>query len=47
VKFAAIVLAAGRSSDVDGALILLGDMPAVEDSVLGALMAAFTGRDAI
>jgi molybdenum cofactor cytidylyltransferase len=35
------------SSDDDGALILLGDMPAVEDSVLGALMAAFTGRDAI
>ena len=35
------------SSDVDGALIMLGDMPAVEDSVLGALMAAFTGHDAI
>jgi len=35
------------SSDVDGAVILLGDMPAVEESVLGALMAAFTGRDAI
>ena len=31
----------------DGALILLGDMPAVEVSVLGALMAAFTGRDGI
>jgi molybdenum cofactor cytidylyltransferase len=31
----------------DGALILLGDMPAVDGSVLGDLMAAFTGRDAI
>ena len=33
--------------DSDGALILLGDMPAVEGSVLSALMAAFTARDAI
>jgi molybdenum cofactor cytidylyltransferase len=33
--------------DSDGALILLGDMPAVEGSVLIALMAAFTGPDAI
>ena len=33
--------------DSDGALILLGDMPAVEGPVLSALMAAFTGRDAI
>ena len=33
--------------DSDGALILLGDMPAVEGSALGALLAAFTGRDAI
>jgi molybdenum cofactor cytidylyltransferase len=33
--------------DSDGALILLGDMPAVESSVLRALMAAFTGADAI
>jgi molybdenum cofactor cytidylyltransferase len=33
--------------DSDGALILLGDMPAVETSVLGALTAAFTGREAI
>jgi molybdenum cofactor cytidylyltransferase len=33
--------------DSDGALILLGDMPTVEGSVLRALMAAFTGRDAI
>jgi molybdenum cofactor cytidylyltransferase len=35
------------SPDVDGALILLGDMPAVDTRVLDALMAAFTGRDAI
>jgi molybdenum cofactor cytidylyltransferase len=43
-------LRAGLSAvppDSDGALILLGDMPAVEVSVLGALLAAFTGRDAI
>jgi molybdenum cofactor cytidylyltransferase len=33
--------------DSDGALILLGDMPAVEVSALGALLAAFNGRDAI
>jgi molybdenum cofactor cytidylyltransferase len=33
--------------DSDGALILLGDMPAVEAEVIRALMAAFTGRDAI
>jgi molybdenum cofactor cytidylyltransferase len=33
--------------DCDGALILLGDMPAVEPSVLGALTASFTGHDAI
>ena len=32
---------------IDGALILLGDMPEIETSVLGALMAAFTGRSAI
>ena len=32
---------------IDGALILLGDMPEVEDSVLSALMAAFTGGSAI
>jgi molybdenum cofactor cytidylyltransferase len=35
------------SSDVDGALILLGDMPAVDAPVLRALMTAFTGADAI
>jgi molybdenum cofactor cytidylyltransferase len=43
-------LKAGLSAlppDSDGALILLGDMPAIEGSVLSALMAAFTGRDAI
>lgn len=33
--------------DSDGALILLGDMPAVEVEVIRALIAAFTGRDAI
>jgi molybdenum cofactor cytidylyltransferase len=33
--------------DCDGALILLGDMPAIDASVLRALTAAFTGRDAI
>lgn len=33
--------------DCDGALILLGDMPAVEAAVLDTLIAAFTGRDAI
>jgi molybdenum cofactor cytidylyltransferase len=32
---------------IDGALILLGDMPKVEASVLTALMAAFTGGSAI
>ena len=32
---------------IDGALILLGDMPEVEGSVLRALMAAFTGTNAI
>ena len=32
---------------IDGALILLGDMPEVEASVLGALMVAFTGTNAI
>ncbi len=34
-------------SDSDGALILLGDMLAVEGADLDALMAAFTGPDAI
>ena len=33
--------------DSNGALILLGDMPGVESSVLRALMAAFTGAGAI
>ncbi len=33
--------------DSDGALICLGDMPEVEASVLRALMAAFTGANAI
>src|SRR5262249_56644733 len=32
---------------IDGALILLGDMPGIETSVLTALMAAFTGPAAI
>ncbi|MFZ0397079.1 MAG: nucleotidyltransferase family protein [Methyloceanibacter sp.] len=32
---------------IDGALILLGDMPEVESSVLTALVAAFTGESAI
>ena len=32
---------------IDGALILLGDMPEVETSVLTALVAAFTGESAI
>jgi molybdenum cofactor cytidylyltransferase len=32
---------------IDGALILLGDMPEVETSVLAALMTAFTGPAAI
>jgi molybdenum cofactor cytidylyltransferase len=43
-------LKAGLSAlppDCDGALILLGDMPAIDASVLGALITAFTGRDAI
>jgi molybdenum cofactor cytidylyltransferase len=34
-------------SGIDGALILLGDMPEVETSVLSALVAAFTGASAI
>jgi molybdenum cofactor cytidylyltransferase len=34
-------------SGVDGALVLLGDMPEVEGSVLRSLMAAFTGMSAI
>jgi molybdenum cofactor cytidylyltransferase len=34
-------------SGVDGALVLLGDMPEVEGSVLLALMASFTGESAI
>jgi len=34
-------------ADIDGALILLGDMPEVETSVLAALMAAFTSESAI
>jgi molybdenum cofactor cytidylyltransferase len=34
-------------SGIDGALILLGDMPEVEASVLSALMASFTGMSAI
>lgn len=33
--------------DSDGALILLGDMPGIEVSVLDALIAVFTGPDAI
>jgi molybdenum cofactor cytidylyltransferase len=32
---------------IDGALILLGDMPEIEASLLTALMAAFTGASAI
>ena len=32
---------------IDGALILLGDMPEIETSVLAALIAAFTGPAAI
>jgi molybdenum cofactor cytidylyltransferase len=43
-------LRAGLSAlpvDIDGALILLGDMPEVEASVLSALMATFTGTSAI
>jgi molybdenum cofactor cytidylyltransferase len=32
---------------IDGALILLGDMPEIETSVLTALVAAFTGENAI
>lgn len=43
-------LKAGLSAlppDCDGALILLGDMPAIDASVLGALTASFTGSDAI
>jgi molybdenum cofactor cytidylyltransferase len=34
-------------TEIDGALILLGDMPEVEASVLSALMAAFTEMSAI
>jgi molybdenum cofactor cytidylyltransferase len=34
-------------ASIDGALILLGDMPEIEASVLTALMAAFTGANAI
>jgi molybdenum cofactor cytidylyltransferase len=37
----------GLPPDSDGALILLGDMPTVDDPVLSDLMAAFTGRDGI
>jgi molybdenum cofactor cytidylyltransferase len=37
----------GLPAAIDGALILLGDMPAVGTGVLGALMAAFTGANAI
>ena len=43
-------LRAGLSAlpvEIDGALILLGDMPEVEASVLSALMSAFTGTSAI
>lgn len=32
---------------IDGALVCLGDMPDVEPTILRALMAAFTGADAI
>jgi molybdenum cofactor cytidylyltransferase len=32
---------------IDGALILLGDMPRIEASMLSALVAAFTGANAI
>jgi molybdenum cofactor cytidylyltransferase len=35
------------SSDIDGALILLGDMPETEVGVLRSLMAAFTDASAI
>ena len=34
-------------SGIDGALILLGDMPEVEASVLNALISSFTGDNAI
>jgi len=34
-------------ADCDGALILLGDMPKIDSSVLTALIAAFAARDAI
>jgi molybdenum cofactor cytidylyltransferase len=43
-------LRAGLSAvppDSEGALILLGDMPLIDASVVGALLGAFTGRDAI
>jgi len=35
------------SPTADGALICLGDMPEIEIQVIDALLAAFTGRDAI
>jgi molybdenum cofactor cytidylyltransferase len=35
------------SPTADGALICLGDMPEIESPVIHALLAAFTGRDAI
>lgn len=38
---------AALPQDMDGALILLGDMPKIESEDLDALMAAFTGREAI
>lgn len=34
-------------SGIEGVLILLGDMPEIETSVISALMAAFTGESAI
>lgn len=34
-------------ADCDGTLVLLGDMPAIDGSVLDALMAAFAATDAI
>jgi molybdenum cofactor cytidylyltransferase len=34
-------------SEIDGALICLGDMPEIEIPVIRALLAAFTGRNAI
>jgi molybdenum cofactor cytidylyltransferase len=35
------------SSNIDGALICLGDMPEIEIPVIQALLSAFAGRDAI